>query len=172
MYFPQTLEQLETIRKDSLRLVNKWSAISGAAAIVPLPGIDISADIAIMMQLLNEINIKFGLTEQQIGRLDPERQKVLLVIIASLGNELIGKPLTAAMVRSALKKTTARLATKQAGKFMPVIGQAVSAGISFAAMKYLGNHHVSQCYQITLQYMQNIDTRFVDDVIEISPDFN
>lgn len=168
MYFPQTREELEQRREECLRLVNKRSLLSAVAAAVPLPGVDISADMAIMAELLGKINLQFGLSEKQIQALDMERKKVLLVIISSVGNELVGKTITTTLVRNLLKKTSSKLVAKQAGKFVPIIGQAASAGISFAAMNYLGRNHVEQCYQIALQYMQQIDTRYTDDVIDIN----
>ena len=168
MYFPKTIEELEQRREECLRLVNRRSLLSGAAAAVPIPGVDISADMAIMAELLGKINLQFGLSEKQIQDLDMERKKVLLVIISSVGNELVGKTITTTLVRNLLKKTSSKLVAKQAGKFVPFIGQAASAGISFAAMNYLGRNHVEQCYQIALQYMQQIDTRYTDDVIDIN----
>ncbi|MBR6756242.1 MAG: hypothetical protein IKM15_04775 [Peptococcaceae bacterium] len=168
MYFPKTIEELEQRREECLRLVNRRSLLSGAAAAVPIPGVDISADMAIMAELLGKINLQFGLSEKQIQALDMERKKVLLVIISSVGNELVGKTITTTLVRNLLKKTSSKLVAKQAGKFVPFIGQAASAGISFAAMNYLGRNHVEQCYQIALQYMQQIDTRYTDDVIDIN----
>ena len=168
MYFPKTIEELEQRREECLRLVNRRSLLSGAAAAVPIPGVDISADMAIMAELLGKINLQFGLSEKQIQALDMERKKVLLVIISSVGNELVGKTITTTLVRNLLKKTRSKLVAKQAGKFVPFIGQAASAGISFAAMNYLGRNHVEQCYQIALQYMQQIDTRYTDDVIDIN----
>ena len=120
-----------------------------------------------MMELLLEINKRFGLSEEQLNQMDFERKKVLLVIISSVGNELVGKNITASLVRSVLRKASNKIAAKQASKFIPLAGQAVSAGISFAAMRYLGNNHIEQCYQIALQYMSSIDTRFTGDVIDI-----
>jgi len=167
VYFPETLEELEHIREDCKALVNKRALLSGAAAAIPLPGVDISADITIMIELLMEINKRFGLSEEQLNAMDFERKKVLLVIISSVGNELVGKNITASLVRSVLRRASSKIAAKQAGKFVPFVGQAVSAGISYAAMRYLGNNHVEQCYQIAKQYMASIDTRFTGDVIDI-----
>lgn len=167
MYFPKNMEELERVKQECMQLVNKRALLSGAAAAVPLPGVDISADITIMVELLTEINKRFGLSEEQISQLDLERKKVLLVIISSVGNELAGKTVSATMVRSVLKKASSRLAARQVSRFVPLMGQAVSAGISFAAMRYLGRHHVEQCYQIAWRYMSQIDVRFTGDVIDI-----
>ena len=167
VYFPKNLEELEQVKQECMQLVNKRALLSGAAAAVPLPGVDISADITIMIELLTEINKRFGLSEEQIGQLDLERKKVLLVIISSVGNELAGKTVSATVVRSLLKKVSSRIAARQVSRFVPLMGQAVSAGISFAAMRYLGRNHVNQCYQIALRYMSQIDVRFTSDVIDI-----
>ncbi len=69
MYFPKNLEELEQVKQECMQLVNKRALLSGAAAAVPLPGVDISADITIMIELLTEINKRFGLSEEQIGQL-------------------------------------------------------------------------------------------------------
>lgn len=167
MYFPKTLSELEQRKQECMRLVNRRSLLSGAAAAVPIPGVDLSADLVIMIELLGEINYRFGLSEEQVNALDLERQKILLVIITSVGSELAGKTISTAVVRSILKKTSSRIAARQAGRFVPLVGQALSAGISFAAMNYLGRNHIEQCYQIALRYMQHIDTRYLEDVIDI-----
>lgn len=167
MYFPQNPEELEQVKTECMKLVNKRAVLSGVAAAVPLPGVDISADITIMVELLTEINKRFGLSEEQISQLDFERKKVLLVIISSVGNELAGKTISATVVRSVLKKVSNKIAARQVSRLVPLAGQALSAGISFAAMRYLGRQHVEQCYQIALRYMNSIDVRNTGDVIDI-----
>ena len=168
VYFPENIEELDRIKLECMQMVNKRALLSGAAAVVPLPGIDISADITIMVELLMEINKRFGLSEQQLNQMDLERKKVLLVIISSVGSELAGRTVSAGMVRSLLKRVSNRVVAKQVSRFVPFAGQAVSAGISYAAMRYLGRNPVEQCYQIALRYMSSIDRRFTGDVIDIT----
>lgn len=165
---PQTPAQLEDIRQDCRRLLHKRAALSAAAAVIPLPGADISADIAIMAELLTTINARFGLTPEQVAHLDLERKRILLVLITSAGNEFIGKTVTARMVRTTLKHAGRRLLTRQGGKWVPIAGMALSAGISYSAMYYLGTQHIQQCYDVVYQYLHNVDTRWLGDVIEIS----
>lgn len=127
MYFPQNPEELEQVKTECMKLVNKRAVLSGVAAAVPLPGVDISADITIMVELLTEINKRFGLSGEQISQLDFERKKVLLVIISSVGNELAGKTISATVVRSVLKKVSNKIAARQVavcatGRTSPVGG--------------------------------------------------
>ena len=166
MYFPKTIEELEQVRAECLRLVNKRSLLSGAAAVVPLPGADISADIAIMTELLLEINKRFGLSEEQIGQLDLERKKVLLVIISSIGNEVAGKTVSVTLVRSLLKRISNKIAARQVSRLVPVAGQAVSAGLVLLPCAIWQASCGAMLSDYTAIYEQ-LDVRNVDDVIDI-----
>jgi hypothetical protein len=53
-----------------------------------------------------------------------------------------------------VKKAATRMAAKQTSKLIPLIGIGVSAGISFATMKYLGNKHIDDCYKLVKQYIE------------------
>ncbi|MGV3489507.1 MAG: hypothetical protein ACO1OC_13130 [Tuberibacillus sp.] len=145
---PSTMEELEKIKKDCLSMVNKRATASAAAAVLPLPGVDVGADVAIMMNLLPKINRKFGLSAEQVEQLNPELRAKILVMATSIGSQLIGKFVKKETVIFLLKKVSGKIATKQVTKYIPFIGQAVSAGISFGAMKYLGVSHVNDCYEI------------------------
>lgn len=145
---PRTIAELEQVRESCKSMVNKRATASAAAAVVPLPGVDLGADVTIMMELLPAINRKFGLSPEQIDELDGKIKAKILVIISSLGSKLVGKLITKELVVAMLKKVGVRVAVKQVSKFIPFVGQAVSAGISFGAMKYLGNSHIDECYEV------------------------
>lgn len=94
---PRTLAELNAIRDECKTMVTKRAGLSAGAAVIPIPGMDIGADVS------------------------------LLVAISSLG---------------------LRVATKSAAKFVPILGQALAAGISFGAMRMVGNSHVDDCYEV------------------------
>jgi uncharacterized protein (DUF697 family) len=73
-------------------MVNKRA--SAAAAVIPVPGADIGADVAIMLELLPAINRKFGLSPEQLDGLDAAMKGKILVIISSIGSQLVGKLIT------------------------------------------------------------------------------
>jgi uncharacterized protein (DUF697 family) len=143
---PSTIAELNQIREECKSMVTKRASTSAAAAVVPLPGVDVAADIAIMLELLPSINRKFGLAPEQIDHLDSAIKAKTLVIISSIGSQLVGKVITKELVVQLLKKIGVKVTVKQVAKFVPFIGQAVSAGISFGAMKHLGNSHIDECY--------------------------
>ncbi len=155
---PNNMEELNRIYDEAKSMVTKRATMSGLTAAIPLPGVDVAADVTIMMELLPAINRKFGLSPEQIDQLDSNMKQQLLVIITSVGTEickqLIGKTVSKEVVTLLLKKVATRVATKQVTKFIPFIGQAVAASVSFGAMKYLGNSHVDECYAVCKRAIQ------------------
>lgn len=112
---PKTIEELNQIREECRTMVKKRASASAIAAAIPVPGVDISADVGIMLELLPAINRKFGLTPEQIEQLDEETKRIILVLVTSIGSELVGRTITKQLVAKLLKKVGARVAAKNEG---------------------------------------------------------
>ncbi len=142
------LRQLDTIRDECRKLVTRRASLSAGAAVVPLPMLDLGTDVMILLRLLPRINERFGLTPEQIDGLDVETKRTVMLFIGSVGSALVGRLVTRELVVRLLMKMGVRITTKGVVKFVPLFGQAVSASISFAAMKLLGNRHIDDCYEV------------------------
>jgi hypothetical protein len=68
---PASPDALAQVRERCRRVVRKRAAISAGVAAVPLPGVDILADLTAFATMVEEINKSFGLTPEQIERLQP-----------------------------------------------------------------------------------------------------
>lgn len=147
----EALARLDTIRDECRAIVNRRASLSAGAALIPLPGLDVGADIAILLKLLPKINERFGLGPDQIAGLDPETKRVVLVFVSSVGSSLIGRLVTRELVVKILLKLGVRVTTKGVVKFVPLLGQALSATISYGAMKMLGNRHIDDCHAVAKQ---------------------
>lgn len=101
---PISNSELDRIKAECHSMVNKRASASAAAAVVPIPGADVGADVVIMMELLPAINRKFGLSPEQIDQLDSEIKGRLAIIISSVGSELVGKYITKTVVAQFTKK--------------------------------------------------------------------
>lgn len=143
-----TREELEKVKEECFSMVTNRSAASAAAAVAPVPGVDIGADVIMLMEMIPAINKKFGLSPEQIEGLDPQIKKMILVAVTSIGSELIAKQVTKQVIVSLLKTVGVRVATKQVAKYIPFVGTAIAATVSFTAMKYLGNTHVEDCFNV------------------------
>ena len=145
---PRSVAELDRVRAACKSMVRRRAATSGGMSLVPLPGIDIAGDVALLMELIPAINRKFGLTPEQIEQLDSHRQVLIYAMLKKVGSDMAGRAITKKLVLLALKKVSARLATKQVLKYIPFAGQAAAVALSVTAMLYLGNSHIDACYEI------------------------
>ncbi len=135
----------------SRSMLNKRALVAGFASAVPVPGLDWAVDAALLSRLLPKINAEFGLSAQQLDRLDPSNREKVQKAIALTGTVLVGKFITKDLVLKAAKVIGVRLTAAQAAKFVPLAGQAVSAVVGYAAIRYLGEQHIKDCVRIAKQ---------------------
>ncbi|MBL8383055.1 MAG: hypothetical protein JNM90_08285 [Burkholderiales bacterium] len=145
---PRNAREIEAAIRRARKRLTRTAAIASAAAVVPLPGIDIAVDAAALIQLIPEINREFGLTPAQIEQLSPNKQLIVYKAIVAVGGAMIGKLITRELVVEALKAVGVRLTVKQVAKYVPLAGQALSVAIGFAAMQYVGRQHIRECARV------------------------
>jgi uncharacterized protein (DUF697 family) len=148
---PDTPAQIEAVARQCRRLVTRRAIVGAGVALVPVPGIDWVTDVGILLKLIPEINRAFGLTPEQVERLAPDRRLVVYKAVSAGGSLLVGKLVTREVVLHALKLVGVRLTTQQAAKYVPVAGQAVSALLTFSALKFVCEQHIRQCIAISRQ---------------------
>ena len=151
---PKTEEELNAVRAICRTMVKKRALASSGAVLVPVPGVDIAADVAMLLELLPSVNRKFGLTPEQIDELDPQLKSLLYGVIKKTGATLVGQLITKQLILTALKKVGIRMAAKQVLKYIPLAGQAAAAALSGAAMMYVGNSHVDECYEVAKKALE------------------
>jgi uncharacterized protein (DUF697 family) len=148
---PDTPEQIDAAARQCRRMVTKRALFGAGVALVPIPGVDWVTDIGILMKLIPDINRAFGLTPEQVERLAPDRRLVAYRAISAGGSLLVGRLVTREVVTQLLKLVGVRLTTQQAAKYVPVAGQAVSAALTFSALKYVCEQHILQCMAVSRQ---------------------
>ena len=148
---PDTPEQIEAVAKQCRRLVTRRALVGAGVAMVPIPGIDWVTDVGILLKLIPDINRAFGLTPEQVERLAPDRRLVVYKAISAGGTLLVGRLVTRELVMHMLKLVGVRLTTQQAAKYVPVAGQAVSALLTFTALKFVCEQHIQQCMAVSRQ---------------------
>ena len=153
--FPSNKEELERVRKACRSMVTKRAVVSAGAALVPIPGTDIAADMGLLLDLIPRINRRFGLAPDQIDQLDAQTKVLIYKIIKSVGGRLAGQVITEQIILKVLGKVGTRMATKQIVKLVPLAGQVASVLLGLAAMMYVGNSHVDECYEIVKRIIQD-----------------
>ncbi len=150
---PESPSQIEAVARQCRRIVNRRALMAAGVAIVPIPGLDWITDIGVLLKVIPEINRAFGLTPEQVERLAPDRRLVVYKAISAGGSMLVGKLVTRDLILHALKVVGVRLSTQQAAKFVPVAGQALSAALTFSALKFVCEQHIRQCIAVSKQLM-------------------
>ena len=148
---PSTPKDIEATARYCRRLVTRRAATAAGIAMLPVPGLDWLTDVGTLVKLLPEINAAFGLMPDQIERLAPDRQLVVYKAISAGGGMLVGKLITREVVMRVLRMVGVRLTTQQAAKYVPIAGQAVSAALTFSALKYVCEQHIRQCIDVAQQ---------------------
>jgi len=141
-------EDLQAVAQRCRKKVTKRALFAAGVAMVPVPGIDWLTDVGVLMRLLPQINEEFGLTPEQIERLAPDRRIVVYKAISAGGGLLVGRVVTQDLVLRLIKLVGVRLTTQQAAKFVPLAGQAVSAALTFTALKFVCEQHIRQCMAV------------------------
>lgn len=150
---PSTPEDLDAVARQCRRLVNRRALMAAGVAAVPLPGLDWLTDVGILLKLIPDINRAFGLSAQQVERLSPDRRVVVYKALSAGGSLLIGRVVTRQLVWQALRLVGVRLSTQQVAKFLPIVGQTVSAALTFSALKYVCEKHIEQCTAVSRQLL-------------------
>lgn len=145
---PATRRDVDAVARRCRRIVTRRALVAAGAAVVPVPGVDVAVDLGMLVKMLNEINEAFGLTPAQIDALAERRRLTAYRAIAAIGSSYIGRILTRELALTLLKRVARRIATATAVKYVPLAGQALAAGISFAAIKYIGERHIEDCVAV------------------------
>jgi uncharacterized protein (DUF697 family) len=152
---PRTPEQLAAVKRRCRTMVTRRAFASAGAVLVPIPGLDIAADVALLTQLIPAVNHEFGLTPDQIERLSPQTKVLVYRAVVAFGGMMVGRVITRELVLKALATVGVRVTARSAARFVPIAGQAVSAGISFGAMKLVGEAHVRDCERVVLSLIDS-----------------
>jgi len=145
---PVTGAEIDPARLRCLALVKKRAAMSAAVAAVPIPGLDLLADITGFAALVDEVNAEFGLTQKQIERLNPRLRIIAYKAAASVGGMLVGKLVTRGVVLRVFQRVAGRMAVKTSAKMVPIAGQIASAAIGYTLFKRMGTQHVEACVAV------------------------
>jgi uncharacterized protein (DUF697 family) len=144
---PTLLAAVQRARK----LLNRRALVGAAASTIPMPGVDWLVDAALLSKLIPAINAEFGLTPEQLDRLPARKREQVEKAVGVVGSMVIGKFITRDLVIKAAASVGKRLTVKQATKYLPIAGQAISALIGYSAIRYLGEEHIRDCVRVCQQ---------------------
>lgn len=150
---PASPGDILAVRERCRRMVRRRAVVSAGVSAVPIPGIDIVSDLKLFTQLIDDVNREFGLTPEQVEKLQPKYKLIAYQAAVSVGGALVGRLVTRDMVVKLLQRTGKKIVAKQASKFVPLAGQVTSAAIGFFAFRQIGYQHVEACAKVAQELL-------------------
>jgi uncharacterized protein (DUF697 family) len=144
-------DDLQAVAARCRKQVTRKALFAAGVAMVPVPGLDWLTDVGVLVRLLPQISADFGLSPAQIEALAPDRRIVVYKAISAAGGLLVGKVVTRELVLRMVQLVGVRLTTQQAAKYVPLAGQAISAALTFSALKFVCEQHIQQCMAVARQ---------------------
>jgi hypothetical protein len=138
---------VDAVRR-SRKLLNRRALVGAAASAVPVPGLDWAVDAALLSRIVPAINAEFGLTPAQLDGLPAHKREQVQKALAMVGSVLVGKFITRDLVIRMAQMVGKRVTVKQAAKYVPIAGQAISAIMGYTAIRYLGEEHIRDCVRV------------------------
>jgi uncharacterized protein (DUF697 family) len=148
---PTNEQDLERVREQCRKLVRGKALRAAGMSALPIPGVDLVSDLTMFANLVEEVNLAFGLTPAQIERLQPRLKIIAYQAIGSLSGMLVGKLVTRELVMQVLKRSGAKIAAKSATKIVPIAGSIAAAAIGFVLFRQMGYQHVEACANVARQ---------------------
>lgn len=142
---------LEEKKKIAEKTVMRHSALAAANGLNPVPGVDISLDIALMVKMSKEVKSIYGLDEEHqefnLQYLDKKSAKFIASKILQYTSRYGGKE----AIMILLKRVGSSIATKTASKWVPFVGQAIAAGIGFKMTSWIGKDMIKDAEEIAME---------------------
>ena len=145
---PINTKEINDVREHCRRLVRRKAVMAAGVSAVPIPGIDVVSDLSMFAKLVDEVNTSFGLTPDQIDRLQPSHKLIAYKAAVGIGGMLVGKIVSRELLLGVFKRMGMRSAAKSATKFVPIAGSVAAAAIGFAVFRHLGYKHVEACASV------------------------
>ncbi|HAT29966.1 MAG TPA: hypothetical protein DCW29_03685 [Janthinobacterium sp.] len=150
---PGSAQDIAQVRERCRRLVRRRAMISAGVSALPIPGVDVMSDLSLFALLIKDINEAFGLTPEQIERLQPKFKLIAYEVAVGMGGMLVGRLVTRELMVSLLKRSGVKMLAKQAARLVPLAGQLASAAIGFTVFRQIGYQHVDACAAVARELL-------------------
>lgn len=138
----QILEEKSIIAKKAVAYGASAAALNG---INPIPGLDISLDIAILMTMSKEIQNIYGLDEKSIDELSKRMgNNANFTVIKAKAGQYATKFIAKEGIMLLLKRLSVSIGSKEVLKYIPFIGQIAAAGIGYKMTDSFGSDLIEE----------------------------
>ena len=145
---PASPKEIARVREHCRRMVRRRAIISAGVSAVPIPGVDVVSDLSLFALLVDDVNQAFGLSKEQIERLQPQFRMLAYQSAVGGGGMMVGRMVTRELVLQVFQRMGMKLLARSASRLVPLAGQMASAAIGFTVFRRLGYEHVEACVRV------------------------
>ncbi|XP_051980561.1 interferon-inducible GTPase 5-like [Xyrauchen texanus] len=134
-----TMEIIERKKKSLEKNISRVALLSAGAAAVPVPGLSVAVDVGLLVNETQKYKTAFGLDDESLQKIS-ERSGKSIEFLTSVMKSVVCEGITAGSIILLLKQSSlyaAEEAVEEVLNFIPIIGSAVAAGLSFVAVSYM-----------------------------------
>jgi len=142
----------ELKKEEAIEIVTNRAKLSALNAINPIPGLDVSVDVGILYNMIKEVNKIFGLTDEQIKFLEKTTSISQNPMYSGVKQNIIkflAQYTSAEAITTILRKYTTLVTSKEVSKYIPFLGQAISAGIGYKMTRWLGENYIDEAIKLS-----------------------
>ncbi|KAM9708697.1 interferon-inducible GTPase 5-like [Menidia menidia] len=122
-------------KKEAFEANIKWySTASAAVAAVPVPGLSVAVDVLLMVKVVRQYVVGFGLDELSLKRLSAVSGVSFDDLRATIQSAIAKSEITKDLILKVLAQTlstSALMAAEEGARFIPILGIPVAMGLSF-----------------------------------------
>lgn len=132
------------------KYVSYAAFVAAANGINPIPGLDVSIDIGVLVKLFKEIRESYGLNDDYLAFLE----KSAIPVVGQLANSVVKYAAQEGIILL-LRRVAGRQTVKSLSKYIPFAGQVVAAGIGYAITSNAGSTYLESCHKLAEEALQN-----------------
>lgn len=126
--------------------LNYYGITAAANALNPIPGVDVSVDIGVMLKMFADFRAAFQLND------DVEDKMKKYKIITPLANRVFSYA-TRAGVTKLVQSLGNKYAGKEAAKYLPLVGQAAAAAAGYLMVTSIGRAYINDCHELAAEIL-------------------
>ena len=157
--FAAAPQEVADLQRECRALARRRALLAAASSLLPIPGIDLVADVALLTRVIERINSHFGFDEAHIGRLSAARQAAMYRLMATAGDTLAARLTRPGLVVAILRMIGVRLTVMEASRLVPVAGQLLAAGIGYWSFNYVAQRHIRRCQALQRELARSATSR-------------
>ena len=144
-----SLDQLNNIKSNCESSIEDYAVGSAVTGLVPIPGLDIAADIGLMIKMFSSLRSRYSLDNVNASDFSH------YVALSSFANEVFQYVTKEGIITFLTKYGAKAIGKKAATKYIPIIGQGIAAYTGFKLTKAMGHQYSNNCYNLCREILIN-----------------